>query len=155
MRLLLLGSLVAAALAAFVEPYAAYGYAKEDVLESVDISGDGGIVKHILKRGTGATPSAGNTVHAHYDGKLAEGAKPFDSSRKRGAPFSFPLGQGRVIKGWDMGFAGMAVGEKAILDITSEYGYGARGAGGVIPPGAQLYFEVELMSIDGKPAAEL
>lgn len=87
-----------------------------------------------------------NRKDAHYVGKLAEGAKDFDSSRKRGQPFSFPLGKGRVIKGWDQGFAQMTIGEKAILVIESEYGYGARGAGGAIPGGATLYFEVELLS---------
>jgi FKBP-type peptidyl-prolyl cis-trans isomerase len=85
---------------------------------------------------------------AHYDGKLVDG-KQFDSSRKRNSPFKFGLGGGQVIKGWDQGFLGMQVGEKAVLAIKSEYGYGAAGAGGVIPGGAELYFEVELMGING------
>ena len=91
------------------------------------------------------------TVHAHYDGKLQSTGKQFDSSRKGGrGPFTFPLGGGRVIKGWDAVFQGMAVGEKAIVEIQPAYGYGARGAGGSIPPNAVLYFEVELMDATGE-----
>jgi FKBP-type peptidyl-prolyl cis-trans isomerase len=120
------------------------------ILREVDVSGDGGIMKLVLKEGDGTLAAAGQTVHAHYDGKLASDGKQFDSSRKRGQPFTFPLGKGRVIKGWDAGFATMSVGEKAVLVIKPEYGYGARGAGGAIPGGATLYFEVELMSLSGK-----
>jgi len=72
----------------------------------------------------------------------------FDSSHKRGKPFSFVVGIGQVIKGWDEGMVGMAVGEKAMLKITSDYAYGARGAGGVIPPNADLNFEVEIIAIN-------
>jgi FKBP-type peptidyl-prolyl cis-trans isomerase len=85
---------------------------------------------------------------AHYTGKLTDGTK-FDSSRDRNQPFQFPLGQGRVIRGWDQGFAGMSVGEKAILEIKPDYGYGSRGAGGLIPGGATLYFDVELLGYQG------
>ncbi len=96
--------------------------------------------------GTGAQAVAGKTVSVHYTGKLTNG-KVFDSSYTRGEPLSFPLGAGRVIKGWDEGIALMKVGGKATLTIPPELGYGARGAGGVIPPNATLIFEVELVSI--------
>ena len=92
-------------------------------------------------------------MHAHYDGKLAATGKQFDSSRKRGQPFTFPLGGGRVIAGWDKGMEGMKVGEKAILQIASELGYGARGAGGAIGPNAELYFEVEIVKVEGSPSS--
>jgi hypothetical protein len=93
-------------------------------------------------------PSPVLPSNAHYTGKLTDGKK-FDSSRDRNQPFQFPLGKGRVIQGWDRGFATMSVGEKAILVIKPEYGYGASGAGGLIPGGATLYFDVELMSFSG------
>ena len=100
--------------------------------------------------GTGATPAKGQTCVMHYTGWLwqdgAKGAK-FDSSVDRGRPFSFPLGQGRVIKGWDEGVATMKQGGKRTLVIPPELGYGARGTGGVIPPNATLLFEVELLDI--------
>jgi peptidylprolyl isomerase len=98
--------------------------------------------------GTGATPQAGQTCVMHYTGWLYEnGAKgqKFDSSLDRGQPFEFPIGRGRVIKGWDEGVASMKVGGKRTLIIPPELGYGARGAGGVIPPNATLMFEVELL----------
>jgi hypothetical protein len=94
--------------------------------------------------GTGATAVAGNPVRVHYTGWLTSGEK-FDSSVDRGQPFSFPLGAGQVIKGWDEGVAGMKVGGKRQLRIPPELGYGARGAGGVIPPNATLIFDVELL----------
>ena len=98
--------------------------------------------------GTGKSPAKGQTCVMHYTGWLwvdgSKGAK-FDSSVDRGRPFSFPLGQGRVIKGWDEGVAGMKIGSKRTLRIPPELGYGARGAGGVIPPNATLLFEVELL----------
>ncbi len=100
--------------------------------------------------GTGATASAGQHVTVHYTGWLYEngqaGAK-FDSSKDRDDPFDFPLGAGHVIRGWDEGVAGMKVGGTRRLIIPAELGYGARGAGGVIPPNATLLFEVELLEI--------
>jgi peptidylprolyl isomerase len=100
--------------------------------------------------GTGTQPANGQTCVMHYTGWLwqdgQQGAK-FDSSHDRGQPFSFPLGMGRVIKGWDEGVASMRVGGKRNLRIPPELGYGARGAGGVIPPGATLLFTVELLDI--------
>lgn len=97
--------------------------------------------------GTGAQAEAGKTVSVHYTGKLQNG-KVFDSSISRGEPISFPLGQGRVIKGWDEGIALMKVGGKAQLIIPPDLGYGERGAGGVIPPNATLVFDVELVSVE-------
>ncbi len=96
--------------------------------------------------GTGAEALAGKTVSVHYTGWLTDGTK-FDSSKDRGQPFSFPLGAGRVIKGWDEGVAGMKVGGKRTLTIPPELGYGARGAPGAIPPNATLKFEVELLDV--------
>jgi FKBP-type peptidyl-prolyl cis-trans isomerase FkpA len=96
--------------------------------------------------GTGAEAQAGKTVFVHYTGWLLDGTK-FDSSRDRKQPFSFPLGRGQVIKGWDEGVAGMKVGGKRTLVIPPDLGYGARGAGGVIPPNATLKFEVELLEV--------
>ncbi len=96
--------------------------------------------------GTGAEAKAGNTVDVHYTGTLKDGTK-FDSSKDRGKPFSFPLGAGRVIKGWDEGVAGMKVGGKRKLIIPPDLAYGKRGAGGVIPPDAELTFEVELLGV--------
>ena len=96
--------------------------------------------------GTGATAVAGKTVKVHYTGWLTTGKK-FDSSLDRGMPFSFPLGGGKVIKGWDEGVAGMKVGGKRQLRIPPELGYGPRGAGNVIPPNAILIFDVELLAV--------
>lgn len=100
--------------------------------------------------GTGASPRSGQTCVMHYTGWLwVDGQKgsKFDSSLDRGRPFSFSLGQGQVIKGWDEGVASMKVGGKRTLLIPPELGYGARGAGGVIPPNATLLFEVELLEV--------
>ena len=100
--------------------------------------------------GTGAAAKAGQEVSVHYTGWLykdgAKGAK-FDSSKDRNDPFEFSLGAGQVIKGWDEGVAGMKVGGKRTLVIPPQLGYGARGAGGVIPPNATLLFEVELLKV--------
>lgn len=96
--------------------------------------------------GTGEAAIAGKTANVHYTGWLENGTK-FDSSVDRGQPFSFPLGAGRVIKGWDEGVQGMKVGGKRKLTIPSDLGYGSRGAGGVIPPNATLIFDVELLGV--------
>jgi FKBP-type peptidyl-prolyl cis-trans isomerase FkpA len=106
-----------------------------------------------LVAGDGATASSGQNVVVHYTGWLYQPGEPdnkgqkFDSSVDRGEPFVFPLGGGRVIQGWDQGVAGMKIGGKRILVIPPEMGYGARGAGGVIPPNATLIFEVDLLEI--------
>ena len=100
--------------------------------------------------GTGATAQAGQQVRVHYTGWLySEGVKgtKFDSSKDRGDPFEFGLGHGMVIKGWDEGVQGMQVGGTRTLIIPPELGYGARGAGGAIPPNATLMFEVELLGV--------
>ncbi len=108
-------------------------------------------IDHVIGDGTEATPSTRVTVH--YSGWLYDAGQPdgrgdmFDSSVERGEPFVFPLGAGRVIQGWDVGVAGMKVGGKRTLIIPSEMGYGAYGAGGVIPPNAALLFEVELLAV--------
>ena len=102
--------------------------------------------------GTGAEAKPGNTCVMHYTGWLYnDGAKgkKFDSSVDRGEPFEFPVGMGRVIKGWDEGVASMKVGGKRTLIIRPDLGYGARGAGGVIPPNATLIFDVELLDVKG------
>ncbi len=99
-----------------------------------------------LTVGEGAEATTGKRVTVHYTGWLTNGSK-FDSSKDRNDPFDFPLGRGHVIRGWDEGVAGMKVGGKRKLTIPPEMGYGARGAGGVIPPNATLVFEVELLAV--------
>jgi peptidylprolyl isomerase len=104
------------------------------------------------KVGTGASPKPGQICVMHYTGWLYENGakgKKFDSSVDRGQPFEFPIGQGRVIAGWDEGVATMKVGGKRTLIIPPALGYGARGAGGVIPPNATLIFDVELLGVKG------
>lgn len=106
-------------------------------------------IDHVV--GEGATAAAGQHVTVHYTGWLyqdgEQGAK-FDSSRDRNDPFDFPLGAGMVIKGWDEGVQGMKIGGQRTLIIPAELGYGARGAGGVIPPNATLKFDVELLGLE-------
>jgi peptidylprolyl isomerase len=99
-----------------------------------------------LVEGTGAQPKTGEAVHVHYTGWLENGQK-FDSSHDRGEPLAFPVGRGHVIAGWDEGVGSMRVGGKRKLIIPARLGYGDRGAGRVIPPGATLIFEVELVRI--------
>jgi FKBP-type peptidyl-prolyl cis-trans isomerase len=114
--------------------------------EGKEITTSSGLQYVDLVVGTGATAQTGQNVTVHYSGWLDNGKK-FDSSLDRGQPFSFPLGAGRVIKGWDEGVQGMKVGGKRKLIIPSSLGYGARGAGGVIPPHATLTFEVDLLGV--------
>ena len=105
-----------------------------------------GLVIEDLIVGNGDGASAGQRVSVHYTGWLTNGNK-FDSSKDRGQPFMFSLGRGEVIRGWDEGVAGMKVGGKRKLTIPPDLGYGARGAGNVIPPNATLLFEVELLAV--------
>jgi len=100
----------------------------------------------ITQKGSGTEAANGMSVSVHYTGKLTDGTK-FDSSLDRGTPFTFTLGQGSVIKGWDQGVLGMMVGEKRTLTIPSELGYGSAGAGASIPPNATLVFDIELLDV--------
>lgn len=124
-----------------------------DDIETIEITA--GLTARILQRGHGREAVPGDYVEVHYTGWLhdpgAEGNRgdKFDSSVDRGQRFGFQLGEGRVIKGWDQGVAGMLIGEKRELTIAPEMGYGDRGAGNVIPPGATLVFEVELFAAEG------
>ena len=111
------------------------------------------LIRQDARPGTGAEAQRGQTVTVHYTGWLYDEARPdhkgakFDSSRDRNEPFSFTLGAGEVIQGWDEGVAGMKVGGQRTLTIPPDMGYGARGAGGVIPPNAVLLFDVELLGV--------
>jgi FK506-binding protein 4/5 len=112
-----------------------------------DITGDGGVLKHVLVSGVGnEKPQTGDAVSVHYVGTLMSDGSQFDSSRDKNKPFNFRLGKGEVIKGWDKGVATMRRGEKAIFTIRSDYGYGAEGSGSSIPGDATLIFEVELLA---------
>lgn len=122
---------------------AIYPGAKTEMKEVLTASG----LKYIdMVVGEGTLPEAGNTVSVHYTGYLIDGKK-FDSSVDRKEPFEFTLGVGQVIKGWDEGLASMRVGGKRKLIIPPQLGYGARGAGDVIPPNAELVFDVELLEV--------
>ncbi len=119
----------------------------EDVTEKEDVKTTESGLRYVdIEEGDGATPKDGQTVVVHYTGSLADGTK-FDSSRDRDRPFSFKLGEGQVIKGWEEGISTMQVGGRRQLIIPPELGYGQRGAGGVIPPNATLIFDVELLKI--------
>lgn len=114
---------------------------------------DSGLEILMIEKGSGPKPSSGDVVQVHYVGTLEDGTL-FDSSRERGQPFAFPLGQGRVIPGWDEGIALLNQGGKAKLTIPPDLGYGETGAGNVIPPNATLTFEVELIDITaGSPSS--
>jgi FKBP-type peptidyl-prolyl cis-trans isomerase FkpA len=111
------------------------------------------LTKQDTRAGDGNEATAGRTVTVHYTGWLYDATKAdhkgtkFDSSRDRNEPFTFPLGGGQVIRGWDEGVVGMKVGGQRTLTIPPDFGYGARGAGGVIPPNATLVFDVELLDV--------
>lgn len=125
----------------------------DDEWIDVSIAQDGGVKKKTLVKAPDdaeGPPPNGYEVIAHYTGTLASNGDKFDSSVDRGQPFKFTIGQGQVIKGWDEGFASMKIGEKAILEITSEYGYGASGSPPKIPANASLRFEVELLGFHEK-----
>jgi len=107
---------------------------------------DSGLKYQDTVEGTGAVAAAGQTAVVHYTGWLTDGTK-FDSSKDRNQPFSFSLGKGMVIRGWDEGVVGMKIGGTRKLTIPPQLGYGAAGAGGVIPPNATLVFEVELLEL--------
>jgi peptidylprolyl isomerase len=121
--------------------------APTEVQEAEYVTTDSGLKYADLEVGDGPTPQNGQTVSVHYTGWLEDGTK-FDSSLDRGQPFSFVLGAGRVIRGWDEGVATMKVGGKRQLVIPPELAYGEGGAGGVIPPNATLIFEVELLEVE-------
>lgn len=121
---------------------------------SASVTTESGLTYVITRPGEGRQPVAGDTVLVHYTGLLTDGTK-FDSSRDRGNPIAFPLGAGRVIKGWDEGVARLRVGDRATLIIPPQLGYGARGAGdGLIPPDSTLIFVIEVVDVKGAtPAA--
>jgi peptidylprolyl isomerase len=138
LRVALLAALAAQPIASFAPPAAAA------------VTTPSGLRINDTALGKGAEAKPGKTVTVHYTGWLDEGGKKgakFDSSRDRGEPFAFTLGKGDVIKGWDEGVANMRVGGKRTLVIPPELGYGAGGAGGVIPPNATLIFDVELLGV--------
>jgi FKBP-type peptidyl-prolyl cis-trans isomerase len=114
--------------------------------DTAEVTTASGLKYTDVEVGTGAEARPGQTAIVHYTGWLLNGQK-FDSSKDRGQPFSFPLGGGRVIKGWDEGVAGMKIGGKRVLIVPPNLGYGTSGAGGVIPPMATLKFEVDLLDL--------
>ncbi len=119
---------------------------KEDKPKVSEVTTPSGLKYTVVKAGSGTEAQAGKTVSVHYTGWLTNGTK-FDSSVDRGTPFEFPLGQGRVIKGWDEGVAGMKVGEKRKLTIPADLAYGKNGFPPVIPANSVLIFDVELLGV--------
>jgi len=115
---------------------------------ALDLVGDGGVLKQMVRPGGGGMPPRGSTVEVHYEGRLMETGAVFDSSRSRGKTFKFTLGEGKVIGGWEVGLSSMRVGELATLTCASQYAYGAKGIPPMIPPAATLQFEVELIGVD-------
>jgi len=142
---LLVGLALLSACPAFVATAADSGGSKAAHPGQLVIT-DSGLEYIDLVTGTGKEAGRGDTATVHYTGRLEDGTK-FDSSLDREQPFSFRIGAGQVIKGWDEGVTGMKVGGKRKLMIPPHLGYGARGAGGVIPPNAKLTFEVELLNL--------
>ena len=123
----------------------------DEIADEINITEDGGIKKKILLEGSGELyPTDGQEITAHYTGRLLDGTV-FDSSYNRNEPFKFTIGKGQVIKTWDLGFAKMKKGEKAILTGESKYAYGENGSPPTIPPNATLEFEVELLDFKDKP----
>jgi len=149
MSLLLLLAIACSGGASATSPAAAATGGPADVSALTAVPAPSGLAWYVLAEGSGAVAAAGDQVSVHYTGWLADGTK-FDSSHDRGKPISFVLGARKVIRGWDEGVAGMKIGEKRQLRIPSALGYGSRGAGGVIPPDADLVFDVELVAIKGK-----
>jgi peptidylprolyl isomerase len=137
----MVANVVVAETAKFMQPIAG-----AKTVEETLITTDSGLQYVELVEGTGAQPQAGQTVVVHYTGTLTDGSK-FDSSRDRNQPFSFKIGAGQVIQGWDEGLATMKIGGRRKLVIPAKLGYGDRGAGGVIPGGATLIFDVELLKV--------
>ena len=152
--LLATGATAAATLAAAPPAFAAGSDGKWaqrfEPFEDADFQGfstaPSGLQYKIIEEGYGVKPLAGQRIKAHYAGYLMNGAK-FDASYDRRSPLEFQVGVGRVIKGWDEALLDMKVGEKRILKIPSNLGYGEKGAGGIIPPGATLVFYVELVTL--------
>ena len=144
---IVLGAAVVAALvAACAQSQAPSGGGGSSASGGQEVTTASGLKYTDTKVGTGAEAKAGQTAVVHYTGFLTNGTK-FDSSKDRGQPFTFRLGGGQVIKGWDEGVQGMKVGGARKLTIPANLGYGAQGAGGVIPPNATLVFDVELLDL--------
>ena len=143
---MLLGIVVGVAVLAVLAAACAQSQAPSGGGGGDEVTTTSGLKYQDTKVGTGTEAKAGQTAVVHYTGWLTNGTK-FDSSKDRGQPFTFPLGGGRVIKGWDEGVQGMKVGGTRKLTIPANLGYGAQGAGGVIPPNATLVFEVDLLEL--------
>ena len=116
------------------------------IFKCLPVQANEGFIVETLKKGKGDLATVNQLIYLHYEGRLTDGTL-FDTSRSRGQPFSFTLGRGQVIKGWDLGVEGMAIGEIRRLTIPPELGYGSAGVGGVIPPYATLIFEIELLAV--------